>query len=130
MKDESKSKAQLIDELVALREQVRALKEKMAVSSKGARNREIDVPERSSRKPIRTHVEFIADFDVIEATGINISEGGICFAIEEDLPFEMRFELNGEVHQHRGHLVWVKRDPDAGHQFGLMFTRPRIEPSF
>lgn len=130
MKGDNRTKAELLEEIDALREQVRVLEKKTRGPKKGAEEVKGMAPTRSNRKPIRTHVEFIADFDVIEATGINISEGGICFAIEEDLPFEMRFEMDGQVHQHRGHLVWVRRDPDAGYQFGLMFTRPNIELSF
>ena len=124
-----KTKDQLIEELNLMRQRMAQLESELRAEKERTAKCSCQALEESrhdsDRKKIeRTHVEFIADFDVIEANAINISQGGICFAIDEDLPFEMRFNLNGELHQHRGHLVWVKRMPQDGYHFGLMFTRP------
>lgn len=123
MKDQNKTKAQLIEELEALRGR---LKEMEAKESDCSPDKGYTFPmaaDRPTRRNIRTHIEFIADFDVIEATGINISDGGICFETGEDLPFEMRFDLDGNIHYHRAHLVWLERVPEGGYRFGLMFVR-------
>ncbi len=124
MEYSNKTKAQLIDEINAMRKKIGELESKIDALKKRLPEN-IPPAERSEkRKNIRTHVEFIADFDIVEARGINISEGGICFALDEDLPFEMRFELDGKLHQHRAHLVWLKRLPEGGYNFGFMFVRP------
>ena len=76
------------------------------------------------QKDMRTHIEFVAGFDIIEARGLNVSDAGVCFETDEDLSFEMHFQVNGEVCYHRAHLVWLERVPDGGYRFGLMFARP------
>ncbi len=85
---------------------------------------------RLPRKDMNASIEFVADFDIVYAKGINISEGGICFELTEDLPFEMQFTLDGELHRHRAHLIWVKRLPDGGYRFGLKFVEPEAYPTF
>lgn len=78
--------------------------------------------DRLTRKAVCTKVEFIGDFDVVEAESVNVSDQGICFEMQENLPFEMRFELNGELHQHRAHLVWMKRLEDGKTRCGFQFV--------
>ncbi len=129
MKDEKKTKAELIEELNTLRQEVAELRSAAGLKPYPKAPEET-AARRAERKAIRTHIEFIGDFDIIEAQGVNISEGGICFETDEDLPFEMRFELNGYQHHHRAHLVWVKRLVHGGHQFGLMFVRPLPKETF
>ncbi len=130
MTDIRKTKAQLISELAEARREIGELRSELEAleSQKNAGSESLE--NRAPRHEIRTHIEFFADFDVIEARGINISEGGICLELDEDLPFEMRFELNGRMHQHRAHLVWVKRSSRGGYLLGLMFARPRADVSF
>ncbi|MFP4348946.1 MAG: PilZ domain-containing protein [Thermodesulfobacteriota bacterium] len=130
MKDTYKTKAQLITELDRARRQIGELRSELDALKSKKKTGSDRLESRPPRQEIRTHVEFIADFDVIEARGINISEGGICFELDEDLPFEMRFELDGKLHQHRANLVWVKRSSGGGYLFGLMFVRPQAAASF
>lgn len=130
MKDTNKTKAQLITELTEARRQIAELRSDIETLKSKKKDGSEALQDRSPREEIRTHIEFIADFDVIEAKGVNVSEGGICFELEEDLPFEMRFELNGELYQHRAHLVWVKRSANGGYVFGFMFVRPQPAASF
>ena len=93
------------------------------------KNQEDAVP-RASRSELGGEIEFIADFDIIQAKGINLSETGICFELEQDLPFEMKFELEGEEHIKRAHLIWVDQLPDGGFRFGLKFVSSLPEESF
>lgn len=86
--------------------------------------------ERAPRTEINASIEFIADFDVVEAKGINLSESGICFELDEDLPFEMQFSLEGKIHRYRARLVWVKRMCKGGYRFGLQFIPPEAYPRF
>ena len=80
---------------------------------------------RPRRDELHTNVEFIADFDLIQAQGIDLSEGGVSFGTSEGLPFEMRFELDGQVHQQRARLIWMKQQEDGTFQYGLKFI-PKI----
>jgi|TARA_B100001964_G_C13661106_1_gene349063 hypothetical protein len=80
--------------------------------------------QRSERVELSTKVEFVGDFDILQATGVNLSESGICFDIEETLPFEMRLEWEGEPYRYRAHLVWMKRLPEGGFRVGLKFVPP------
>ena len=77
---------------------------------------------RPQRSELHTNVEFIADFDVIQAQGIDLSEGGVCFGTDDGLPFEMRFELDGKAHQQRARLIWMKQQEDGTFQYGLKFV--------
>ena len=124
MRDEQKNKSQLIEELQDLRRRVEKLEDTISAFERITGVRPALAADRPERRDIHTHIEFIADFDIIEARGVNISKGGICFELEEDLPFEMRFEYEGDLHYYRANLVWLKRLPQGGYRFGLMFIRP------
>ena len=123
MKDEKKTKAQLIQELNLMRCKVKKLEEKIDNLEMKQKQSDKMFENRPERHELRTHIEFITDFDIVEAKGINISEGGISFELYEDLPFEMRFDYKGVPHHHRANLVWIKRLPLGGFRFGLMFTK-------
>ena len=44
---------------------------------------------RTQRRALRTQITFIGNFSLVQAQGIDLSEGGVCFEVAEDLPFEM-----------------------------------------
>jgi hypothetical protein len=127
MEDDQKTKEQLIQEVDALRRRVNELESQRDGNSNSMAQ---ENEGRTDRRGIRTSVEFIADFDIVEARGVNISKGGICFATDYDLPFEMRFELDNQIHQHRAHLAWMKRTPDGGYIFGFMFVPSEQREAF
>ncbi len=130
MKDQEKTREQLIEETEALRRRVTELESKIAAfESKTIRPDQIP-KDRSPRTEINASIEFIADFDIVEAKGINLSESGICFELDEDLPFEMQFSLEGKTHRYRARLVWVKRMCKGGYRFGLQFIPPEAYPRF
>jgi len=130
MKELEKTKEQLIEETEALRRRVAELESKIAASeSKAARTDSIP-KERAPRTEINASIEFIADFDIVEAKGINFSDSGICFELNEDLPFEMQFSLEGKIHRYRACLVWVKRMCKGGYRFGMQFVPPEAYPRF
>ena len=82
---------------------------------------------REVRSALRASIEFIGDFDVIEADAVDISEGGICFDTAEPLTFEMRFEADGGTRQERAQLVWVERLANGGHRCGFQFVEAEDE---
>ena len=81
-----------------------------------------EIVPRLERLPLDGDIEFIGDFDILQAKGINISEGGIAFEIEGGLPFEMRFQAEDETKTYRAELVWMKRLPHGGYRMGLKFV--------
>lgn len=122
MKDYKKTKAQLIDELNVLRQQVAELDTKTDILEKKAESISKKWIARSPRVELYVDIEFIGDFDIVQAKGINLSEGGICFEMAEALPFEMQFAVEGKMQKHRAHLIWMKRIPEGGFRFGLKFV--------
>ena len=130
MDDHAKSKAELIEELQLMRGVVGDLESRVHQLEVQTRPQTVPLSEREPREALHSKVEFIADFDVLEAMALNISEGGISFELYEDLAFEMRFEREGNIRHHRAHLVWVKRLPSGGYRFGLRFAGPTQGPEF
>ncbi len=128
MRDDQKTKEQLIDELEMHRQRVAELESKIErLESK----EEIGSKKSLARHPrvkIDADIEFTGDFDIVKAKGINFSEGGICFELTRSLPFEMKFELEGEIRDYRAHLIWMKRFPEGGYRFGLQFVQPEPHP--
>jgi len=123
--------AGLIEEVAALRREISLLRsgiERLKAEQSG-----IPTPlkPRSPRKRVQGDIEFIADFDVIEASAIDLSEGGICFEIEdEEMPYEMRFTVDGRERKKRAQLVWVERRDEGGYRLGLEFVPPKPHPEF
>ena len=88
------------------------------------------IVSRPERVPMDGDIEFIADFDLLQAKGINISEGGIAFEITGGLPFEMRFKVKGQDQTFQAELVWMKRLPSGGYRMGLKFIGQGPETDF
>lgn len=127
MNNSQKSRERLEAEVAALRRQVAELEARLASVRPSGNGCPV---ERPARLPLEADVEFMGDFDVLRAKGVNISEEGICFEIYEDLPFEMRFELHGQTQTRRAHCIWVRRLPDGGCHLGLRFVPPKLEENF
>lgn len=127
MENSQRSREELEAELLVLKRQVAELEAKIA----GGEDTRDGCPfERPPRRALETDVEFMGDFDVLRAKGVNISEEGICFEVQEDLPFEMRFDLHGKPQTKRAHCVWVRRLPTGGYHFGLRFVPPKVAMDF
>ena len=52
---------------------------------------------------------------------LDLSNGGIGFELEEDIPFDMEFEIAGNLHQHRAYMVWMQRLENGCSHFGFQF---------
>jgi hypothetical protein len=88
------------------------------------------MPGRAPRIPINTPIEFIGDFDILEAEGVNYSDGGICFELHSPLIFEMQFRINDVLHSHRAELMWVAHLDNNHSRLGLKFVPFEKEPLF
>ena len=116
MQDSKKTKAQLVEELAELRARLAALSSSDAAP---ATDEGEDSRPRLTRSEIQTSIQFIGDFGLVEAKGLDLSDSGIGFELEEDIPFDMEFEIDGELHQHRARMVWMQRLDDGRSRFGF-----------
>ena len=85
------------DEISELQNKILSLQQKLASLS----NKNKEFKNRLPRVDLNADIEAIGDFDILKAKGIEISEGGICFEIEEELPFELQFYLKDELFKQR-----------------------------
>ena len=127
MNNRQQSREELEAEVVALRRQVAELKARLAGAALGGGSCPV---ERPPRLPLESDVEFMGDFDILRARGVNVSGQGICFEVHEELPFEMRFDLHGQTQIRRAHCVWVRRLPAGGCHLGLRFVPSKPEEKF
>lgn len=74
-----------------------------------------------AREPLQVPISFIADFDILDAAGVDLSEGGICFETDAPLTFHLRFEHEGQTVDRHARLAWVSRT-DGGNRLGLRFV--------
>ena len=116
MQDSQKTKAQLIEELAECRDRLAALTDESAADAAAAAD-----ATRPERSQLQTSIQFIGDFGLVEAKGLDLSEGGIGSELEQDIPFDMEFEIDGELHQHRARMVWMQRLADGRSRFGFQF---------
>ena len=112
--DSPKDREQLIAEVRELRARLATLE--------GEAKKENESPSRMQRNELQTQIQFIGDFGLLRARGVDLSEGGICFEVDEDIPFDMEFELADAPHQPRARLAWMKRLPNGRSRFGFEFT--------
>ena len=130
MDDEVKSKAQLVEEVNSLRTRVEELERKVREFDDFNAAPEELQPSRSQRRDLPTNIHVIGDFNLIQGRGINVSDTGICFEINYDIPFEMEFELDGTRQQQRAHLVWMRQNIDGRNQLGFTFVESDNSPLF
>ena len=111
MRDADMTREQLIGELTELRQQVEALKATEAPQEmKGSDEL------RSERSSLEAQIEFIGDFDIVEASGVDMSDGGICFDMSGALRFDMKVTTSDWEQIQRANLAWMKR-LESGYRF-------------
>jgi hypothetical protein len=104
-------------------------KEELIAGMRELMNRLVDnhtnsqaVRERAARAEFSSDIEFIFDVDVLEARGINISETGIAFSVEQGLPVELKFKHQGKDHHYRARLVRTQSLKQGGFMLALEFA--------
>ena len=117
MQDSKKTKAQLIEELAELKKRLAELTDEQPDEA----TETTDSSPRSTRKEIETAIQLIGDFGLVEAQGLDLSDSGIGFELAEDIPFDMEFEVDGNLHQHRAHMVWMQRLDHGRSRLGFQF---------
>ena len=122
MQDSRKTKAQLIAELNEVRGRLASLEGKVVALGEDLGKEDDGAPRRAAREELNTPIQFIGDFDLIEARGVDLSSGGIGFDAETDIPFEMEFLTDGNTKKHRAHLVWMKPLGNGRSRLGFRFV--------
>jgi len=107
MDDYKKTKIQLIRELTILRERIATI-EHIGLA-------------RPPRVEFDAKIKIQNISDTIDAQGINLSKGGLCFELDEPLKFNVRFEFEEEVHNRQVELIWVRKFGDK-YRCGLKFS--------
>lgn len=128
MGDCKKDTNKLEEELSLLKSYVAKLEDRL----KGCPERpEIDIrPREFPRIPLDARISFVGEFDIVEAMGVNLSAGGICIEMKEDMYYEMRFENEGAEVSRRARLVWSRRLAKGGCRLGLEFVEEMPQSEF
>ena len=121
MSASKKTKHELEAELKKLQLRVEKLKKSIA----DAETKSGELHAQHPRKKLSSDLEFIGDFDLIKAKVVNVSDSGICFKTKVNLPFEMRYQHNGQTVSRRAYLIWLKHEKKSGYSFGLKFVTPK-----
>jgi len=114
-------------EIAGLKKNILELEKKLTAISE--ENKKIFI-NRLPRVEMNADIEAIGDFDILKAKGIEISEGGISFEMEESLPFELQFYLKNELFKQRVHLVWLEKKEKGGYRCGFRFVEPNHKTDF
>ena len=139
MQDESKSQFELIQELEDLRSQVADLRSQVEGQEGKLADQRPDqdrdqedaaAAPRSRRRDLQTQIQVLGDFSMLQARGVNVSDDGICFELMYDLPFEIQFDVDGQMRQYRAHLMWMRQLSDGRNQFGFKFVASDSSPFF
>jgi hypothetical protein len=117
-------KTEIQAELDGLQSKMRALEERLSLIEEEREDEAEGITVRATRTPMHTGIEFIGDFDLLEAEGVDISETGICFELHNPLPFDMQFMQNDELVCRRARLIWVKQLENERSRLGLRFVDP------
>lgn len=118
---DARLKEKIKAEIEGLKKKVRALEEKLSLLEKENEGGDGLVKVRAARKPMHANIEFIGDFDLLEAEGVDISDSGICFELHTPLPFDMQFEQDGQRIRKHARLIWVKQLEGDRSRLGLHF---------
>lgn len=123
MQDHEKTKAQLIEELQVLRQELAEVEKKEERSEPAPQIAAAESPNRPQRIELQSGIKFIPDFGLVNAQGVDISDSGICFESSGEIPFEMEYEHEGESHQYRAKMIWMKQLANGNSRFGFEFLQ-------
>lgn len=111
-----KSREELLEEIKRLQAYVAELEGELHGGEKEKSQR------RAPRNELPTDIQLFSDRNLLKARGVNLSEGGVCFEIEEEIPYYMSFRHEGEVQQHRAQMIWMRRLSNGTSRFGFEFV--------
>jgi hypothetical protein len=117
-----KSRAQLQQELEALRQQLTSLAAGLVAGGETGDDLHKPLAAREERQPLQADIEFIGDFDIVQARGVDVSSRGICFEVDAPLAFEMKVNMSGSAREYRAQLVWMRQLDGERCRLGFRFV--------
>jgi hypothetical protein len=123
MQHHEKTKAQLIEKLQALRQELAEVEKEEENSNPASQTDTTESSTRPQRIELQSGIKFIPDFGLVNAQGVDVSDSGICFESTGEIPFEMEYEHEGESHQYRAKMVWMKQLDNGNSRFGFEFLQ-------
>ena len=75
----------------------------------------------SNRVPFESELDVKIDPQAMEATGVDISDGGVRFDTEEPLEIDIKFHIQKGKAKHVGRLVWAKKKSGGGFTYAFEF---------
>ena len=122
MTDKQKTKDELIEELEDMRQRIQMLENKIPeLLYQFLRGPQIG-KARPPRVGFNANIDVKGDFDTLEAQGINLSHGGICFECSQPLAFDMHFAFEDKPHDGKAELVWSRHMEKDKYRFGFRFV--------
>ncbi|MFT5285435.1 MAG: hypothetical protein ACI8TQ_001600 [Planctomycetota bacterium] len=115
-------KDDLILEIDFLRERLAKLEKDLVRYDANNGKAWAEVNPREERKPFVGTFSFTGDFDEVEARGVDLSPGGVCFEIGGDLPFSLQMRQGAKIIERSGSLAWARRMAEGKCRFGFEFT--------
>lgn len=114
--DSNRTKDELLNELENLRQRVEQLEGELDLST-----------GRSHRTQAREQLEnakiqFISQFEIVDAKGVDLSQGGICFDVAEPLYFHMRVDGPEGRLDSQARLAWIRDTTGGGCRMGFQFV--------
>jgi hypothetical protein len=79
------------------------------------------------RKKIEEQARFDVDLKAIEATLVDVSDGGLRFDVTGPVRAKLRMKVNGIETIYDARLVWTKNYTDGHTAIGLEFSRPELD---
>lgn len=76
---------------------------------------------RDERYPLEEEIEFSLEGDVLDATGVDVSQTGISLTTKFPFGIKMRLKIAGEIEQRRARIVWAVPLADGGVHVGMEF---------
>ena len=121
------SESGLAEEVERLRQRVAELEEKLATARSAGETSAYLVP-REEREEMEGNIEFMGDFDELQANGVDVSKGGLCLEVSKPLPFDIKLSVQNEEYVYRGHMAWMKSLEDGSYRLGFKFVPPDLGP--
>jgi len=121
MQDIPQLKDDLILEIDYLRSRLQKLEDDLIQFDEQASSGWDELNPRQERKPFEGTFTFAGNFEEVEARGVDLSEGGVCFEIGGDLPFALQVRYGARIVERIGSLAWAQRLGNGKCRFGFEF---------
>jgi hypothetical protein len=122
MQEFPQAKEDVLLEMDYLRKRLRGLEEDLERLDADADEGWELLNPREERAPYDGVISFTGEVENVLAHGVDLSEGGVCFEVQQDLDFTLRMMLGDDDTRRKAKLAWAQRMGDGRTRFGFEFT--------